>query len=413
MSFFNLISVLLSLAVSIGYINHRFIKMPTTIAIMFGALFLSLVLIGLGKIGQPHLLNGIIGILNQLDFYTLLMDGLISSLLFAGALNVDINNLKKYGLEVALLATLGTVLSTFLIGTGTYYFLILVHFPLPYLHCLLFGALISPTDPIAVLALFKQLGVPSSLKIMVEGESLFNDGVGIVMFLTLYQLAFTEHSLSWGTVSLLFLQEAVGGILYGIILGFLAYRLIKPIVHDAKMEILITLIIVTGGYSLANFLNVSGPLAMVVAGIFIGNQGKFFHLDNREVLFDFWEIVDEVLNAFLFLLIGLELLLLPSDIKECLIGIAAIPLVLGVRSICVGLPFLWFKRFKTYMPYTTTIMIWGGLRGGLAVALALALPNNSSREIILMMTYWIVLFAILIQGMSIKPLIKRSLSVHK
>ena len=412
MTLFNLISIIFSIAVGIGYVNYRFIKMPTTIAIMCASLLLSLCLIILGRMGYVHLLNGIASALEQLDFHTLLMGSIINFLLFAGALTVDINDLKRHRWEVTILATLGTLVSTFLIGTGVYYILQWVQLPMSYNYCLLFGALISPTDPIAVLALFKQLGVPRSLSIMVEGESLFNDGVGIVVFLTLYQLTFAQHTVTWQGVSLLFLQEAIGGIAFGLAMGLLAYWLIKPIQENIKMEILITLIIATGGYRLANYWGLSGPLAMVVAGIFIGNRGKSFHMSkqSRETLFHFWEVVDEVLNALLFLLIGLELLVLHLSMEQWVIGVIAIPLVLLVRSICVAVPMSWFQRSNSYAPHTVKIMIWGGLRGGLAVGLALALPDSTSRDMILMMTYSVVVFAILVQGLTIKPLIKHSLA---
>ena len=410
MALFNLIAIILSVAVGIGYINYRFIKMPNTIAIMFASLLLSLCLLVLGQLGYVHLLNGIVTVINQLDFHSLLMNGIINFLLFAGALTVDINDLKRHRWEVAVLATVGTLASTVLIGTGMYYFLQCAHLPMAYIQCLLFGALISPTDPIAVIALFKQLGVPRSLSIMVEGESLFNDGVGIVLFLTLYQLAFTQHSVTWGEVSLLFFREAVGGVMYGAAMGLLAYWLMKPIQENTKMEILITLAIVTGGYALANYWDLSGPLAMVVAGIFIGNRGQAFPMKkhSRETLFHFWEVVDDVLNALLFLLIGLELLVLHLSLEQLFIGVFAIPLVLVARSVCVALPMRWFQRSKTYPPHTVQIMIWGGLRGGLAVGLALALPDGASRDVLLTMTYAVVVFAILVQGMTIKPLIVKA-----
>lgn len=285
---------------------------------MFASLLLSLCLIILGQLGYGHLLNSITTALNQLDFNKLLMNGIINFLLFAGALTVDINDLKRHRWEVAVLASLGTLVSTVVIGTGIYYFLQWAQLPMDYIQCLLFGALISPTDPIAVIALFKQLGVPRSLSIIVEGESLFNDGVGIVVFLTLYQLAFTQHTVTWGGVSLLFLREAVGGMIYGIAMGVLAYWLMKPIQENIKMEILITLMIATGGYALANYWQLSGALAMVVAGIFIGNRGQSFHMkkQSREMLFHFWEVIDEVLNALLFLLIGLELLVLHLSLEQ-------------------------------------------------------------------------------------------------
>lgn len=409
MNFYNTASVILALAVLIGYLNHRFIKMQTTTAITLGSFILSFVLIIIGEFGLHNLEQNISDMLRQIPFHDVLINGMLSFLLFAGALRIDINHLKKQKWEIGILAGIGTIVSAFLVGTLAFYTLPLFGIHISFIYCMLFGALISPTDPIAVLATFKELGAPKKLTVMVEGESLFNDGVGIVIFVTIYQLAFTGHGVTWQTTALLFLRQAIGGILYGGIIGYLAYRLIKPI-DDHKIEILITLLIVTSGYTLARFMNISGPLAMVVAGIFIGNRGRNFSMSPKSVesLDTFWELIEEILNAALFLLIGLELLVITIDKYQVAAALFAIPLVLFIRSITVAMPMGIFKTKRKYPPGTTRILIWGGLRGGLALALALALPPSNYRNLILGMTYAVVAFAVIVQGITVKPLVKLS-----
>lgn len=410
MNIYNIAAIILTFAVMATYINHRYIKVQTTIAIMASSLILSLILIIVGNFGFTHLDKDIASTLESIDFHSLLMHGMLSFLLFAASLHIDINQLSKQKWEIALLSTVGTFLSTLSIGTLTYYLLHWLGIEMGFLYCLLFGALISPTDPIAVLGLFKQLDAPKELHTMVAGESLFNDGVGIVIFLTIYQLAFTAGAhVTFASVSLLFLQQALGGIIYGILLGLAAYRLMKPI-DNHKVEILLTIAVTTGGYSLAEVLNISGPLAMVVSGIFIGNKGRKFHMSkkSRESLDTFWELVDEILNAVLFLLIGFELLLVKAGLTEMIAALLAIPMVLMVRFVTVGITISLFKYYKKYYPYTISILVWGGLRGGLAVALALAVPISKERSLILAMTYAVVMFSIIVQGMTIKPLINRA-----
>jgi len=300
-------AIVLTLAVFIGYINHRFIKMQATIAIMSGSLLLSLVFIVIHHFGFSDFQQQATVMLTKLDFHRLLLNGMLSFLLFAGAISVDINALKKHLWEITTLATFSTIASAIIVGTLTYYMLPLFRTHINFIYCMLFGALISPTDPIAVLAIFKKLDAPKHLHVKVAGESLFNDGVGIVIFLTLYQLAFSDQPISWQSVSLLFIRQSLGGMLYGVILGLLTYWLVKPL-EDHKMAILVTLAVVTGGYALAMALDISGPLAMVVAGIFLGNRGGNFAMPapSRKSLFEFWELIDEILNAVLFLLIWFD-----------------------------------------------------------------------------------------------------------
>lgn len=410
MDLYRIAAVILTFAVAATYVNHRYIKVQTTIAIMASSLLLSLILIIFGQFGLTQLDKELATGLAAMNFHDILMHGMLSFLLFAGALHIDINQLKSQKWEIAVLATLSTLASTLLIATLTYYLLGALGIHMPFIYCMLFGALISPTDPIAVLGLFKQLDAPKKLDTMVAGESLFNDGVGIVIFITIYQVAFSHNAeISVSSIALLFTRQAIGGIAYGVALGLLGYRLMKPI-DDHKVEILITIAMTTGGYALANAMGISGPLAMVVSGIFIGNKGRKFHMSkkSRESLDTFWELVDEILNAVLFLLIGFELLLIKTSKQEFIAALLAVPIVLIARTITVGLPMSIFKHYKKYLPYTTVILIWGGLRGGLAVALALALPVSPQRALILAMTYAVVLFSIIVQGMTIKPLIQKA-----
>jgi len=407
---YTLLSFILTSAVGVAYINHRYIHLQPTIAIMLSSLLLSLGLIIAGQFGYyTHLQQQVAALLAKMDFYHLLMNGMLSFLLFAGALNVNLNDLKERRWEIFTLATFSTLASTLLIGFLAYYLLNALHIPINFIYCLLFGALISPTDPIAVLAMCKEVKAPRKLEVSIAGESLFNDGVGIVLFLTLYQIAFTQTTTTWEGISMLFLQEACGGILYGFGLGLVGYWLIKSI-DDHKLEILITLSLATGGYALAQSIGVSGPLAMVIAGILIGNQGKQFSMSAKTQanLDNFWELVDEILNALLFFLIGFELLVIKITSQELVAASLAIPLVLLVRFLTVAAPLSLFKLKQPYAPHSIKILTWGGLRGGLAVALALALPPSAYRNLILAMTYGVVIFSIAIQGTTIKPLIRLS-----
>jgi monovalent cation:H+ antiporter, CPA1 family len=408
MDLYNIAAIILTIAIFVAYINHRYIKMQTTIAIMSASLLLSLLLIVLSQyFGLSDLQQNIATQLLKIDFHKLLINGMLSFLLFGGALTIDLHTLRNQKWEITVLSSFSTIASSFLVGILTYYLLPVLGFHLGFIYCLLFGALISPTDPIAVLSTFKQLGAPKELDVTVAGESLFNDGVGIVMFLTIYQIAFANQPLTFETVSLLFLRQAIGGLIYGALLGLLASWLTKY-ADDHKIEILLTIAVVTGGYALGQALEISGPLAMVVAGIIMGNYARHHCMttESQKVLDEFWELIDELLNAVLFLLIGFELLVVHINYYTLLAALAMIPLVLLVRYVTVALPMGIFKLFRQYHPYTITILVWGGLRGGLAVALALALPNGSYRDVILAMTYAVVAFAVIIQGLSVAPLVR-------
>jgi CPA1 family monovalent cation:H+ antiporter len=402
-------AILLTGAIGIAYVNQRYIRMPTTIAIMLSALLLSLGFLGLDAMGYHPMRQKAAEFLSVINFHDLLINGMLSFLLFAGALNIDINELRNQKWEIGILATAGTIASTLLVGISSYYLLHVLGFQIPFAYTMLFGALISPTDPIAVLSIFKRMKAPRKLSIKVEAESLFNDGVGIVIFLSIYQLIFTHTPITFASLSILFLKQAAGGIIFGTGLGLLAYWLMKPI-DDHKVEILLTLAVATGGYTFAQMLGISGPLAMVAAGLLIGNHGRNFSMSisTKRNLDTFWELIDEILNAVLFLLIGLELVLIDATWKEITAAIVAVPLVLSIRYITVGTPISILKLRRKYVPHAINIMTWGGLRGGLAVALALSIPAGEYRHLILVMTYAIVLFSVLVQGLTVKHLIKLS-----
>lgn len=405
MNIYALGSMILTLAVLIAYLNHRYIRMQSTIAIMTASLLLSLVLILLHHTGAADIVATTEKAIKEINFSNLLLKGMLSFLLFAGALNIDFNALKDQKWEIGILASLGTLASALIIAGLAYYLLPLIGLSLPFLYCLLFGALISPTDPIAVLATFKQVNAPRKISACVAGESLFNDGVGIVLFTTFYALTFEHTTITTGSVALLFFKQAVGGLAYGVLLGIIVNYLLKY-TNDHRIAILLTLAAVTGGYSFALWLDISGPLAMVVTGIMVGSKKhqQSIHIKIEKTLDIFWEVIDEVLNAILFLLIGFELLNIHPDDWEVIALFGAIPLVLIVRLFTVAIPMKFIGLRREQGPYTVAILTWGGLRGGLAVALALSLPPSHHRSIILTMTYGVVAFAVIIQGLTIKPL---------
>ena len=410
MDVYTLSSIVVTLAVAVAYINHRYINIPTTIAVMSSALLISLSLLLLDYLGVHHLSQTAAHLLAPIHFPHLLLNGMLGFLLFAGGLNVDIKDCKDQQWEIATLAILGTVGSTVLIGYGSYWLLHAIGCPLPWVYCFLFGALISPTDPIAILSIFKSMNAPRSLSIKIEAESLFNDGIGIVLFLSIYQLAFSHQPITLLSVSFLFLQQAVGGTVLGVGLGYITYWLIRPI-NNHKLEVLVTIGTVTAGYPFAQHLGVSGPLAMVIAGMIIGNRHRkrlALQEHHPSALDTFWELIDELLNAALFFLVGTELLLLHFQTQALIAASIAIFLVLITRYITVSIPMMLFKLKRHYAPYAIHIIVWGGLRGGLALALALSLPKGAERHLLLTMTYAVLLFTIIIQGSAIKPLLTLS-----
>ncbi len=411
MNITDILAILISLAALFSYINYRFIKLPASIGLLLIALLVSLFIIGINTIGLG-IDDSVYHFLEQIDFNQALMQGMLSALLFAGALHIHLDQLTEQKWVVAILASLGVITSTFLVGYASYGVFNLLSLEIPLIYCLLFGALISPTDPIAVIGILKTAGVPKSLETKIAGESLFNDGIAVVVFLSLLGIAnvgghHEAENITASSVAILFLQEAIGGAIFGFVIGFIAYQMLVSI-DNYQVEVLITLALVLGGYSLASAIHVSGPIAIVIAGLLIGNSGRKFamsaktrlHLDN------FWELIDAVLNAILFVLIGLEILVLTLNSQYLWAGLIMIPIVLFARLTSVGIPISLMKIKKSFTPGVIRILTWGGLRGGISIALVLSLPEDSTREILLVVTYIVVIFSILVQGLTVNRLIK-------
>ncbi len=406
MGLFEIIAILISLAALFSYLNERLIRLPATIALMLIALLMSLGLIGLDLMGlgvAEHAET----MLAQVDFNKALMHGMLSFLLFAGALHVNLNDLASQKWVISLLATVGVVISTFVVGLLSWWLLGRLGIDLPLIYCLLFGALISPTDPIAVLGILKTANAPKSLETKITGESLFNDGIGVVVFVVIFSIAVEGHSASAASILELLLMEAGGGILFGLLVGGVAYYLLKQ-VDNYSVEILISLAVVTGGYALAEALHVSAPITVVVAGLLIGNHGRLLAMSehSREHLDTFWELMDEVLNAVLFVLIGLEILVLSFSSAYLVAGVLLIPIVLLARLVSVGIPITLLRLRRKFSPHVIKVMTWSGLRGGISVALALSIPPGPERDVILVATYVVVVFSILVQGLTIARLLR-------
>ena len=394
------LTILICLAALFSYVNHRLLKLPITIGLMAVALAFSLALLGLGKLGfgiEAELQRFISGI----DFNEALMHGMLGFLLFAGALHVKLDELWDLKWVVGTLAVVGTILSSVITGGFGYLLFDLVGLPLPFLYCLLFGALISPTDPIAVMGILRQARLPKPLEMKIVGESLFNDGVGVVIFTVVLNLL-PKASVNVTDVLALFAEEAIGGAALGLALGYVAYHMLRS-VDNYQVEILITLALVMGSFALADLLHTSGPIAVVVAGLLIGNHGRQWAMSEktREHLDNFWELLDELLNAVLFVLIGLEVLVLSFQRPYRLAGLVAIPLVLAARWLSVVVQVKAFSLVREFSDRTITILTWGGLRGGISVALALSLPLGSARDAVVTITYAVVVFSILVQGLTI------------
>ncbi|HAJ91800.1 MAG TPA: sodium:proton antiporter [Gammaproteobacteria bacterium] len=408
MKLFHILALLLTASAVFSYINHRFLKLPTVIGIMLVALFFSLALNLLGPIGIL-LEHEVQEMLASIDFDETLLHGMLSFLLFAGALHVNLNDLSRQRGIIFVLATFGVVGATFLIGGLSWIVFGLIGLDIPFIYCLLFGALISPTDPIAVLGILKQANAPKSLEAKIAGESLFNDGVAVVMFLVIARIAAGGTEVTAGEVLLIFSQEAIGGLMFGLGAGGLTYWMLKS-VDNYQVEVLLTLALVTGGYALAEALHLSAPIAIVVAGLLIGNHGRVLAMSEktRGHLDTFWELVDEILNAVLFVLIGLEVLALVFIREYLLAGLLAIPIVLLARFVTVGIPITIMRRFRNFTPRAIQILTWGGLRGGISVALALSLPAGEIRDTLVAVTYAVVVFSILVQGLTLGRLIRSS-----
>ena len=395
----------------LAYLNHRITRLPTTIGVMIIALAISLAIVALNRLGLDHGLHEYeASFVGSIDFSDVLMQGMLSFLLFAGALHVDIKALRSFRWQIAMLAIVGTTISTVVVGVALWTLLPYLHIELGFLKCLLFGALISPTDPIAVMGILKSAHAPKDLEMVIVGESLFNDGVGVVLFSLIFSVIASGEAPTIGTVAIALAREAGGGIVFGLVLGYLAYRMLKSI-DQYQVEVLITLGTVMGGYAAASHLHVSGPLAMVVIGLMIGNEGRAHAMsdDTLRYVDMFWELIDEILNAVLFVLIGLEVLLIAFSGPLLLAGAVAIVITLLARWSTAGLPVFALPRAFKLPEGSATVLTWGGLRGGISVALALSLPAGKERDVILALTYLVVVFAILVQGLTIGKVVKRSM----
>ena len=406
MSIITITSILVTFCAVFSYINYRFIKLPTTIGIMIMALVLSVVIMLMPTLGL-NILPSVRHIMADIDFSEALLHGMLSFLLFAGALHVNWRALRNQKYIVSFMALFGTVLSTALVGLVVYNLFPALGFHISFIHALLFGALISPTDPIAVMAILKKAGVPQTLETKVVGESLFNDGIAVVIFLAFLGIA-THGEVSASHVALLFVEEAIGGAVLGLILGYIAFAMLRS-VDNYQVEIFLTLALVMGGYELASALHTSGPIAMVVAGLLVGNIGRDKAMSDhtKENLDNFWELVDEFLNAILFLLLGFSLLIIEFNQAALYAGLIMIPVLLLIRYLSVIIPVTFLKNFRSFSPGAVNILTWGGLRGGISVALVLSLPSGDIRDFLLLVTYCIVMFSIIVQGLTIGKLVKR------
>ena len=405
---FDVAVICLVLTALLAYCSHRYLHLPTTIGVMAIAMLLSFALIGLDRLGISGLHDYEVALLSSIDFSQVLMQGMLSMLLFAGALHVDMGKLRQFRWQVAGLAIVGTVVSTAVVGIGIWVLLPWLGMALPLSYCLVFGALISPTDPISVIGILKSAGAPESIETVIVGESLFNDGVGIVLFTLLLGVAESKAVPSLSGSALLLAREAGGGIVFGLALGYVAFRMLKSI-DSYQEEVMLTLAAVLGGYALATRLHVSGPLAMVVAGLIVGNQGRASAMsDTTQRNVDmFWELLDSILNAVLFVLVGLEVVLVPISASLAAAAVAAVLVTLAARFLSVGLPVLALKTAFSLPGGAWQVLTWGGLRGGISVALVLSLPAGMGRETILALTYGVVVFSVLVQGLTVGRVARR------
>lgn len=407
-NFYTVFTILIVLTAIFSYINVRFLKLPATIGVMIISLICSVILVVTGQY-FPHTMNEMVHAVQAFDFETVLMRVMLSFLLFAGAIHIDVGRLKKEFKPIATYATIGVLMSTAIIAFIMYFIFQWFGWHVPVIYCLLFGALISPTDPIAVLGILKESKIDPSVEIKIAGESLFNDGVGVVVFGSLASIAImgTEQA-SFSGIGLLFLKEAGGGIAWGLMIGYTGFWLLRSIDHY-QVEVLITIALVMGGYLMASYMHISGPLAIVVAGIIIGNKGQKEAMSDRtkDYLNKFWELIDEILNALLFLLVGFEIMVIKFDLTYIGIGLCAIVVVLLARLISVYLPTAFFSFRRSINPNLVPLLTWGGLRGGISVALALSLPRSEFREVLISATYIVVVWSIIVQGLTIGKLARR------
>jgi len=398
-------SILIVLAAVFSYLNLRYLKLPSTIGVMLIAIMASIGLVVAGT-SYPSLIQGFSNIIASVDFTEVLMGAMLNFLLFAGAIHISLHDLRKQRIPIMIFSTVGVIISTVIVGVLMFVMFRLLQLEIPLILCLVFGALISPTDPIAVIGILRKAGIRKSLEIKVAGESLFNDGVAVVLFTVLLQLARgSETEITFAHVTGLFIREAVGGLLIGLLIGYIGSQGIKRI-NSYNVTVMITLAIVMGGYLVTRYLHISGPLTMVAAGLVIGNYGKATAMSaaDKDYLDKFWELIDEILNAMLFLIIGFELLLI-NDIRDYWqVGLISIAIVLLARFFSIWLPIRFVPNIGKFDAKTITILWWGGLRGGVSVALALTIDSHLHQNLFLAITYYVVVFSIVIQGLSIGKL---------
>lgn len=409
MDYFTIASVLIVLSALFSYINVKFLKLPITIGLMLITIVFTVVVVAIGQFDDTLLVTEK-ELITQIDFETVLLDIMLSFLLFAGALHTNFNQLKIQRGPVLAFATLGVLVSTFLVGILMYFMFGAFGYHIDFIYCLLFGALISPTDPIAVLGILKKVGAPKNLEAKIVGESLFNDGVGVVVFLTIFSIAKSPNAaIEVSEILQLFGVEVLGGIALGLLLGYITYKLMKSI-DNYEVEVIITIATVMGGSLLAHQLHMSAPLAMVTAGLIVGHdtiRSSAMSEITETYVDKFWEMIDVLLNAVLFIMIGMEMLVLQFQLNYIIAGLIAVPLVLLCRYISLWLPIKFYAKKLQFIPKTNLIMTWGGLRGGISIALALTLTQEMHRELFLVITYIIVVISIIGQGLTVEPIIKR------
>jgi len=409
---FDIAAILIAIAAMAGYVNHRLLKLPATSGTLVVALVSSLVVMATEAV-VPGVREDIAGFLQQIDFDTTLMHGLLCFLLFAGSLHVDFEGLLKNRWPIALLSTVGVLISTAVIGVLTWWLFGLLGRDVPLLYCFVFGAIVSPTDPIAVMGLLKELKAPASLESQIAGESLFNDGISVVVFFALVSVAglssdvaHVEDTSHAAGLAVFFLREVAGGAVLGVGLGYVGYRALLSL-DDHSLELLITLALAMFLYAASFWIGVSGPIAVVVAGLLIGNPGRRFAMSarTREHIEAFWNMIDEILNAVLFLLIGLEFLIIPEPSSMIVAALLCIPIVLAARLVSVGAPVAAMQVRGKFVRGIIPILTWSGLRGGISVALVLSLPHFEAKDLLLACTYAVVVFSILVQGLTVRRLL--------
>lgn len=413
MDLFAVFTILITLTAIFCFLNELILRLPTTIGIMLASLISSVLIMLSGYLGIGSI-QWAFDLVSAADFDHLMMNGMLSFLLFAGASRVNIDDLGEYKGTIAYLATIGMIIATFLTGGVVWWVLGAIGIDIPFIYALIFGAIISPIDAIIVLKLFRRVDAGKTLESVITGESLFNDGVAVVLFVLFAEVAVGETKITGAGIGLFFLKEALGGLALGILLGFVSFKMILEMVVRGRegssiVVALITLALVSGGYSLAELLDVSGPLTCVVAGLFLARRRRLMPTSAEHIrayVGSFWEIIDDVLNAVLFVLIGLEVLILDFEKSYIICGLIAIPLITLARFVSVELPLVFLRFFRRIPSLSGFIMTWSGIRGGVSIALALGLPDSKERDLIVLMTYVVVVFSILVQGLTLESAVK-------